>query len=127
MARTKGKSLRSAIRSALPAGYRDASGGNFPDAWNPGIGDALQGTVTAKREVTATELKRENAKKGEKVIVLTVADEDGVLHTVFESAGLRQLCRDAKVGSEVFMRLDSVKKFGKKRFKSFTAGIKGKK
>lgn len=111
--------------SAAPAGYRVLSGG-FPKAWSPEIGDTLQGRVMEKRVESAQKLKYDNAKKGQMVTILSVADEStGEIVGVFESAGIANFCKQVKTGDSVFLRLNDVKKIGKKRFKDITAAIKG--
>jgi hypothetical protein len=111
--------------AALPAGFRDTSGGgDFPAAWQPKPGDVLMGTVHATRTEDAKRLKRQNAKKGEKVAIVVVADSDGVLHTVFESKGTEQFCKEVKRGDTVFLRYVKQKKIGKKRFNVYQTGIK---
>jgi hypothetical protein len=113
--------------TALPSGFRDVGGGNFPQAWTPSVGDSLHGVVTQIRRIPAKQLRRDNAKKGEMVTVVSVADKSsGELTSIFESKALESFCKEVRVGEEVFLRLDEVRKIGKKRFKAFTVGIKAK-
>jgi hypothetical protein len=114
-------------KSGLPAGFRDTSGGgDFPQSWTPKPGDVLMGTVHTVRTEDAKRLKRANAKKGDKVAIVVVADSDGVLHTVFESKGIEAFCKEVKRGDTVFLRFVEQKKIGKKRFNVFESGIKSK-
>ena len=94
--------------------------------WKPEPGDELQGAIMARRELDAKQAGRQNAKKGEKVRILTVANDDGELFDVWESHALTQLMDSAKVGDSVYLRLNEVKKSGKRRFKDFVVGLKAK-
>lgn len=116
-----------AASAAVPAGFVNTSQSSFPKAWNPDEGETLQGIVTAVRKVSAKVLKYDNAAKGQMVTIVSVADENGEIHGVFESKALEDFCAKVKEGDEVFLRLDEVRKIGKKRFKAFTAAIKAKK
>ncbi len=122
------KKAKGPFGGPLPKGFRGVStSGNFPDAWNPQTeGETLEGVVMSKRIEDAKKLGRQNAKKGDKVTIITVADGDGVLRSVWESHALKELCAQAKPKDHVFIRFDGVKKLGKKRLKLFTAGFVGK-
>lgn len=116
-----------AVSAVLPAGFRSVAGGADGKAWQPEVGDTLTGRVMGKKTIDAKKAGRQKAKKGETVTIVTVADENGELHAVWESHALAQFCREAKPGDRVFLRLNEIKKSGKKRFKDFTAGIAAKK
>ena len=123
--RKASNAVRTALR-ALPAGFTQVSGGTFAPSWDPKIGDALQGVVMAKRVLDAKTVGRKKAKKGDKVVVLDIADADGVIHAVWESRALESFCKEVTPGAEVYLRLDDVKKLGAKRFKVFTVATKAK-
>jgi hypothetical protein len=120
------RKTRSTGAGHLPAGFVVTTQG-FPKAWSPTVGDELQGTVHSIRKVSAQTLKYDNAKKGQMVTIVSVADGDGEIHGVFESKALEDFCGKVKIGDEVFLRLDDVRKIGKKQFKDITAAIKAKK
>ena len=125
MAKKRFKAKEAIRQAALPAGFTDTSAaGNFPPAWEPEVGDELRGVVTAKREVSAQKLGYANAKKGQQVLVLSVANADGELFSVHQSYALEQFCKNANVRDEVFLRLTEIKKIGKKRLKLYDCGIK---
>lgn len=110
---------------ALPAGFIDTSGGgDFPPAWEPKPGEILMGLVHSVRQESAQRLKRQNAKKGDTVCVVVVADSDGVLQTVFESKALESFCEKVKPGDSIFLQYVETRKIGKKQFKVFKSGIK---
>lgn len=112
--------------AATPKGFRALTGGMDGKTWAPEIGGVLQGKVMSKKQLDAKAVGRENAKKGDKVWIVSVADADGELHAVWESKALEEFCATVKPGQNVFLRLDGVKKLGKRRFKQFTAGVVGK-
>jgi hypothetical protein len=123
MATKKRKAAR-AVSAALPAGFVNTGSSDRAPAWTPEVGDSLQGTVMSVRSMDAKKAGRQNAKKGEVVRIMTVADADGVLCNVWESHALKDICDKAKTGDEIFLRLNAVVKRGKRRFKDFTAGLK---
>lgn len=113
------------VSGAVPAGF--ASLNARAPIWKPEkAGATLQGVVMSKREIDAKQAGRQNAKKGEKVRILTLADGDGVLTDVWESHALAGLMDQAKPGDEVFLRFNELVKRGKKRFKDFSVGLKAK-
>lgn len=121
---------KSAVRAAgrnLPAGFVNTAQG-FPQAWNPKVGEILQGRVDGVRKVSAQTLKYDNAKKGQMVTIVSVIDNaTGEIVGVFESKALEDFCAKVKTGDEVYLRLNEVRKIGKKQFKDMTAAIKAKK
>jgi hypothetical protein len=113
---------------AVPAGFVDTSGGARGKTWEPGIGDTLHGVCMGKDSIDAKKAGREKAKKGETVTIVRVADKStGELFSVWESHSLAEFCKAVKRGDEVFLRLNAIKKNGKRRFKDFTSAIKAKK
>lgn len=116
------------VVSSIPAGFAAVStSGDFPATWEPKEGDILQGIVHGKRALDAQKAGRKKAKKGEQVIILSIADSDGVLSAVWESHALRDVCKQANIGDGIFLQYHGEKKFGKKRLKMYTAALKAKK
>lgn len=122
----KRKQKRSSGSVPLPSGFTAMGGSDRAPSWIPEPGDQLQGTVMGKRDLDAKKAGRKNAKKGETVTIVTVADGDGVLHNVWESHALGAAFKAAKVGDEIFIRLNEIVKRGRKQFKDFTVGLKQK-
>jgi hypothetical protein len=120
------KKAIAALAASLPSGFVQMNSGSGAPIWQPKEGDILQGRVMKSERIDAKKAGREKAKKGETVGILTIADSDGVLYSVWESHALTQLMKDARPGDDVFIRLDRIKKTGKRRFKDFTVGLKKK-
>lgn len=120
-----GKQNSSTSNGSLPAGFVNVNtGGDFPPAWTPqNKGDELRGVVTAKRSIDAKKAGRKKAKRGDQVMIINVADNDGVLHSVWESHQLADVMKAVNIGDELYLRFDGVKKLGKKTLKLFTAGV----
>lgn len=115
-----------AAKTGVPSRYTSVSGGQFAKAWQPKVGETLEGVCVGVRTVDAKAVGRRKAKKGEKVVIVDVANSDGEIFAVWESHALREFCQRVKAKDGVFLRLDDVKKIGRKTLKVFSAGIAGK-
>jgi hypothetical protein len=112
--------------SVLPKGFVNyGGGGSDGKPWEPEIGGELFGKCVGKKTIDAKTAGRQNAKKGETVTIVSVAEkETGEIFGIWQSHALTQWCAKVKAGDEVFLRLNAVKKSGKKRYKDITAAIK---
>ena len=114
--------------NALPAGFVNyGGGGSDGKTWEPNVGDELHGEVVGVKSLDAKKAGRLKAKKGETVTIVSVAEKStGEIFAVWESHALGAFCKKVKQGDEVYLRLNAVKKSGKKRYKDITAAIKEK-
>lgn len=112
--------------ASLPAGFTNMGSSDRAPSWQPEEGDTLQGTVVGRKDIDAKKAGREKAKKGETAIILSVADSDGVIRQAWDSFGTRAAFEKARIGDQIFLRLDSIVKRGKKQYKNFTVGLKQK-
>lgn len=72
--------------ATIPAGFKRVLTGNFPDVFDFRTTATLQGTVS--------EIKNVQTKRGKKMVesrIMYVADKDGALYGVWESAALAGL------------------------------------
>lgn len=106
----------------LPPGFRQVSSGNFPPIWNFKAQPVLQGTVHEIKTV-ATKIGR----KAQDTRLMVIADADGVLTSVWESAALSGLFDEAQKGDKVHIQFTGMIKIkGRQQpMKGFTAGIAG--
>lgn len=112
---------------AIPAGYTVFGGSSDGAKWEPHPGAILMGKCVGKKTIDAKTAGRQNAKKGETVTIVSVADGDsGEVFAIWESHAIAEWCKRVKNGDAVFLKFNGLKKSGKKRFKDITAGIKGK-
>jgi len=110
---------------ALPKGFRNLSGGSDGNTWVPAEKPVLHGVVVGVKTLDAKSIGRQNAKKGDKVKLVTVAEKGtGELFAVWESKALEQWAAAVKPKSEVYLAFRGVKKIGKRRFNMIDAGIK---
>lgn len=110
---------------ALPKGFKNYSGGSDGAAWVPAEKPTLHGVVIGVKTLDAKAIGRQNAKKGDKVKLVTVAEKGtGELFAVWESKALEQWAAAVKPKNEVFLAFRGVKKIGKRRFNMIDAGIK---
>jgi hypothetical protein len=110
--------------SGIPQGFTAIKSGGFAPIHDWKKNPLLRGIVQAVRT--------SDQKRGGKIVpvkILEVADsETGEMTSVWESYALAGLLEAAKVGDEVFIRFEGVKKLkGKKTLKEFTCGIQEKK
>jgi len=113
----------------VPSKYKLMGKGNFPPVWTPEkIGDFLEGIV---QQVKAIPTKWKRKGKQDETRIMYVADDDGVLKSVWESAALSDLFDNAQAGDGVYIRYDGpiVIKGRKEPMKGYTTGLvsKGKK
>jgi hypothetical protein len=106
--------------TALPDGYQSIGG--FHESWEPEkAGDNIEGTWQGVREVMLKKPMGERTSMRAAIVIT----EDGVGHTVWESAALRALFDEAKVGDAVYICFDglgaAVK--GRSPMKMFTCGL----
>lgn len=109
-------------QAALPQGFRQVSSGNFPAVWNHKANPTLQGVVQEIKTV-ATKIGR----KAQETRLMVIADSDGVLQSVWESAALTGLFDEAKKGDTVYIQFTGpIKIKGRTQpMKGFVAGIAG--
>jgi hypothetical protein len=81
-----------------PAGARKIEGGNFPPLHDFEKNPVLTGTVT---EVKTIQVKKR--KKMEETRIMYVADDDGVVESVWESAALEKLFDEVKKGEKIWI------------------------
>lgn len=120
------KRLGALAATAIPAGFVDASGsGDFAPTWEPKVGETLAGVCMGKRTLDAQKIGRKNAKRGETVAVVTVADgSTGEIFTIWESHALQNFAKQVAPKDEVMLTFLGVKKIGKKRLNQYRAFIK---
>lgn len=113
-------------QGAVPKGFKPVNtSGDFPPFWNPKKkGDAITGTIVAKRVIDAKKFGRTNTKKGDTAIVISIADENGELRGMADSHQVRSFFESVKLKTQVFIRFDGIKKMGKKKLKLFTVAQK---
>lgn len=108
------------ISVAIPEGFQMPASAQVPN-WDYEKQKVLQGDAVSMRVI-----KKKKPRKGEAPTtrLLTVRDEDGNLHQVWESAGLRGLFDEVLQGGEVFIRYDGLgaKQKGKNQMKVFVTG-----
>ncbi len=118
---------KKAANATLPTGYKKIGGGG-PAAFDFKTGGALEGTVIEKKTVPQQRKEKVGKKTVMKTVnvpVMIVADKDGELHSVWESAGIKDLIAAAKPKQKVFIRFDGQKKLPNgNRFNAFTCGLK---
>lgn len=113
--------------TSLPAGFRNYAGGSDGQSWAPAEKPILHGVVVGIKTLDAKAIGRKDAKKGEKVKLVSVAEKGtGEIFAVWESAALKDWAANVKPKNEVYLAFRGVKKKGKRRFNDIAAGIKGK-
>lgn len=115
------KEKRAFQNGKLPAGYERVQRGNFPDTWDfhKKGNEVLSGVVQ--------QIKTAQTKNGE-TRLMYVADSDGQLWSVWDSAALEGLFNDARPGDSVFIRFKGMisVKGRKQKMKDFDVGLKQK-
>lgn len=108
-------------QSKIPEGFRRLETGNFPPVHDFTKAAELQGTVNSIKTV---EVK--TGRKVDKTRIMYVADENGVLVSVWESAALEGLFDEAKPGDEVYIQYTGpIKIKGRKQpMKGFQTAIR---
>lgn len=125
MQKPKRPKFVSAVGHALPKGFKSYTGGADGKAWDGKEKPILHGVVVGVKTLDAKAIGRQNAKKGDKVKLVTVAEKGtGELFAVWESKALEEFCAAVKPKNEVYLAFKGVKKIGKKRFNMIDAGIK---
>lgn len=109
-------------KAQLPAGYVPVAQSEYGSEWQYTEQPVLEGVVQG--EVRTVEVKYGRDLKN--VRVLSVADHDGVLYSLWESATLRPLFDAVKPGDHVAVVYQGTRviKGRKEPMKVFTAGIK---
>lgn len=119
-AASKVKAGELAAASKLPAGYESVQGAGFPDNHDFEKSPILQGTVTDVKTVSV-----KKGRKMEDTQLMTVADSDGVISAVWNSAGLKELFSKVKKGDSVFIEfLGMIPLKGKQSMKKYSIGHK---
>lgn len=105
----------------LPAGFRQVNSGNFPPNHDFKKNPILQGEVT---EIKTVAVKIGRKPKDTRLMI--IADENGVLTSVWESAALEGLFEEAKKGDEVYIQFTGMItiKGRQQPMKGFVAAVK---
>jgi hypothetical protein len=82
----------------VPPGMRRIEGGNFPPVNDFEKNPVVQGIIHGIKTVAA-----KIGRKAQDTRIMTIADENGVLVSVWESAALEKLFDEAKPGMQVWI------------------------
>lgn len=116
------KAKRSTVDKSLPAGYTQVSSTDFPDNHDFDKNPICEGTVV---DIKTVLVRPSASKKPEERKIMAVADSDGVISAVWESAGLKGLFKEAKKGDQVFIKfVETIALKGRKSMRKFVTGIK---
>lgn len=112
--------MAKANSKGIPERYKIVQSGSFPDIYDFTKHNVLEGTVSQIKTVTTR-----RGKKLDKSRIAYIANTDGEVFGVWESAALREFMGQIKKGDEVFIRFNGLKKIkGQKNpMKDFTTGI----
>lgn len=108
-------------KASMPKGFRQISGGNFPPVHDFKKVAILEGVVQEIKTI-ATKIGR----KAQDTRLMVIADTDGVLTSVWESAALGGLFDEVKKGDTVHIQFTGMVevKGREQKMKGFIAGIK---
>lgn len=114
------KAIAKSVEKAIPQGFQKFTTGSFPTNHDFRAEPVCQGKVIQIKKVP-----QKRGKKTEEVLVLYVANSDGVVSAVWESHAIADGIANTKPGDEVFIRFNGIQKLkGKKTLKLFDYAVK---